>query len=105
MSGHVAGLLTDDRQVIRALDLEHLVAGPLTVLPGPDLTGEFAEVDLGIEVGREIVPVATGVDIDDVDIADAVEILIHGDSRVSIDHARVEADKIGRASCRESGEA
>src|SRR5690606_41426958 len=57
---------------------------------------EFAEVDLGIEIGREIVPVATGVDIDDVDIADAVEILIHGDSRVSIDHARVEADTENR---------
>ena len=37
-------------------------------------------------------PMATGVDIDDVDIADAVEILVHRNGRIGVDHTRIEAD-------------
>src|SRR5690606_4740457 len=55
-----------------------------------------AEVDLRVEVGREVVPVVTGVDVDDVDIADAVEI-IHAQRRIGVDHTRIEAHTENRS--------
>src|SRR5690606_6475551 len=90
VTGHVAGALTYDRQVVGTLDLEHLVLHPLAVLPAPYPTGELTEVDLRVEVGGEVVSVVTGVDVDDIDIADAVEML-HAQRRVGVDHTRVEA--------------
>ena len=91
MTGHVAGLRADNRQIVGTLDLEHLVAGPLAVLPGPHLPGELAEVDFRVKVGREVLAVATGIDIDDVDFLDAIEVLVDCNCGVGVDHTRVKA--------------
>ena len=67
MAGHVGLLLADDGEIPDAADLEHRVLGPVAVLPGVDGAGEFAEIDLGVEIGREVLAVGAGVDVDDVD--------------------------------------
>ncbi len=91
VAGQVQVLRTHHRQVVGTLDFEHGVAGPLAVLPAPHLSGEFAEIDLGIEVGGEILAVGTGVDVEDIDRVNAVEILLLRQCRIGIDHTRVEA--------------
>ena len=91
MPGHVTGALTNDRQIIGTLDLEHLVLHPLAVLPAPHPTGKLTEVDFRVEVGGEVVTMVAGVDIDDVDITDAVKVL-HAHCRIGIHYARIEAD-------------
>ena len=62
---------------------------PLPVDPGPDLD-ELAEVDLRVEVGGEILAVAAGVDIQDVDGVDLVEVAFDRQGAVGVDHARIE---------------
>ena len=61
------------------------------LLPGIDNAGEFAEVDFRVEIGGEIFAVAAGIDIDDVDIGDLVEIFVLGQLGIGIDDARIEA--------------
>ena len=91
MTGHVAGLGAHHRQIVGALVLEHLVLHPLVVLPGPDAAGELTEVDFRIEVGGKVTAVAAGVDVDNVDGIDAVEVIVHGHGGVGVDHTRVKA--------------
>src|SRR5690606_41792810 len=57
---------------------------------GPDTTCKAAAAGFRGEGGREVVSVLTGVDVDDVDRADAVE-GIHGQRRGGVDHTRIEA--------------
>src|SRR5690606_24256333 len=59
-------------------------------------TRRSSDLDLRVEVGREVVPVVTGVDVDDVDIADAVKV-IHAQRRIGVDHTRIEAHTENRS--------
>nr|GFC89778.1 hypothetical protein [Tanacetum cinerariifolium] len=92
VAGQVQVLRADHRQVVGALDLEHAVAGPLAVLPAPDLPGELAKVDFRVEVGGEILAVGTGIDVENVDRINAVEMVLLRERGIGIDHARVETD-------------
>ena len=92
MAGQVEALFADHGQVVGAFDLEHPVGRPLAVLPAVDLTGEFAEVDFRVEIGGEVLAVGTGVDVEDVDRLDLVEVLLLRQRGIRIDHTRIEAD-------------
>jgi CheY-like chemotaxis protein len=61
---------------------------PLTVNPGPDLD-KLAEVDLRVKVGGEVFTVAAGVDIQDVDGVDGVEVPFDRQGAVGVDYARI----------------
>ena len=91
MARHIGLLLADHRQIEFMADLEHLVRGPFIVLPGVDHAGEFAEIDFRVEIGGEILAVITGIDVDNVDIGDSVDIIILGKTRIGVDDARIEA--------------
>ena len=91
MAGQVQVLRTDHRQVVGAFDFEHGVAGPLAVLPAPHLSGEFAEVDFRVEIGGEIFAMGAGIDVENVDRINAVEMLLLRQRCISVDHTRVEA--------------
>ena len=45
-----------------------------------------------VEIGGEVLAVGTGVDVEDVDRLDAVEVLLLRQCGVGIDHARIETD-------------
>ena len=90
MAVQVDRLLSDDREIVDALDGVGGILLPLPVDPGPDFD-EFAEVDLRVEVRRKILAVTAGVDIHDVDRVDLVEVALDGQGAVGIDHARVES--------------
>ena len=83
-------LLADHRERERPLDRVGRELLPLAVDPGPDLD-ELAEVDLRVEVGGEVAAVAAGVDVEDVDRVDRVEVLLDGERGVGIDDTGVEA--------------
>src|SRR5690606_6849582 len=89
--GEIGLVPADDGQVPFLADLEHLVVGPLAVLPRPDPAGELAEIDLRVEIGGEVAAVASGIDVDDVDRVDAVETGIMRIFGVGVDDAGVEA--------------
>src|SRR5690606_5410760 len=91
VSCQIGLLRADGREVPLPADLEHPAGGPFALLPGPDLPGEFPEVDLRIEVGRKIAAMASCIDIDDVDRIDAVEIVVMREPGVGVDDARIEA--------------
>ncbi len=76
MSGHIAGTLTHHWQVICTAHFEHLVSLPLVVLPRVDTASKFTEVDLWIEVGSKPMAMLTGVDIDDINRLQSIEIFI-----------------------------
>jgi hypothetical protein len=69
----VDGLFSDHREIIDPLDRVGRVLFPLPVDPGPDFD-EFPEIDLRVKVGRKIFTVTAGVDIQDVDGIDLVEV-------------------------------
>ncbi len=92
VAGQVQVLRTYHRQVVGTLDFEHGVAGPLAVLPAPHLPGELAEVDFRVEVGGEVLAMRTGIDVEDVDRVNAVEILLLRQLGVAVHHTRVETD-------------
>ncbi len=90
MPVEVDRLLADHRERERALDRVGRKLLPLAVDPCPHLD-ELAEVDLRVEVGREVAAVAAGVDVEDVDRVDRVEVLLDGEGGVGIDDTGVEA--------------
>jgi len=79
------------REVVDALHRVRRVLLPLPVDPGPDLD-ELAEVDLGVEVGGEVLAVAAGIDVEDVDGVDGIEEVLRRQGAVGVDHAGVETD-------------
>ena len=91
MAGHIGLLLANDGQIPFAADLEHLVLLPRAFLPAVDRAGEFAEVDLGVEVGREILAVIARVDVDDVDGFHLVHEFVHGETGEGVHHTGIEA--------------
>ena len=92
VAGEVGALRAHDRQIVGAAYLEHLVGDPLSLLPGPGLTGELAEVDLGVEVGGEVAAVAAGIHVDDVERVDTIEPALLRQRRIGVDDTRIEAD-------------
>ncbi len=90
MPVEVDRLLADHRERERPLDRVGRELLPLTVDPSPDLD-ELAEVDLRVEVGGEVAAVTAGVDVEDVDRVDRVEVLLDGERGVGIDDTGVEA--------------
>src|SRR6188472_4324462 len=90
MAVEVHGLPTDDGEVVLPPHGVRRVLDPLPVDPGPHLD-ELAEVDLRIEVGREVSAVSTGVDVEDVDRVNRVEVLPRRARGVRVDNAGVEA--------------
>ncbi|MNH01098.1 hypothetical protein D3C79_603080 [compost metagenome] len=92
VAGQVQVLRAYHWQVVGTLDLEHGVAGPLAVLPAPHLPGELAEVDFRVEVGGEVLAMRTGIDVENVDRINAVEILLLRQLGVAVHHTRVETD-------------
>ncbi len=69
----------------------HFALHPLTIDPRPDLF-EFAEVDLGIEVGRKVFAVATGVHIQNVDRVYLVDVILFGICGPHVDDTWIETD-------------
>src|SRR5690606_33466447 len=100
MARQVSGAGADDRKVPFLADLEHLVLGPLAVLPRPDATGELAEVRLRIKVGREVAAMVACIHVDDIDGVERVEIFLRCNRRIGVDHARVEASTEDRRDTR-----
>ena len=91
MTRQVAVLLANHWQIIGTLDFKHLIRLPLAVLPRVDGAGELAEVDLRVEVGGEVLAMATGIDVNDVDVGDRA--FVHHvitKPRVGVDDPRVE---------------
>src|SRR5262245_30221625 len=63
---------------------------PLSVDPCPHLL-EFAKVDLGIEIGRKVSAVTSGIHIHDVYCIDLVEVALDGECSPGIDHTGIES--------------
>ena len=82
--------LSGHREVVDALHRVGRVLFPLPVDPGPDLN-KLAEVDFRVEVGGKIFTVTAGVDVQDVDGVDLVEVVLLRQGAVGVDHAGVEA--------------
>jgi len=72
-------------------DAERIGFAPLAVLPVAALGGHFADVDLRVEIGGEGLAVVAGVAIDDVQLADAVELVLAQPGGEDIGDARIEA--------------
>src|SRR5690554_1621114 len=89
MTGHVAGLLTHHWQAVSTLHFKHPVAGPLTVLPGPDLTGELTEIDFRVKVSGKITSVTAGIDINDVDGVNRIKVVLLCQCSISIHHTGI----------------
>ena len=100
VTGHVRSALTYNRQVVSTADLKHLVGLPLVVLPRVDAACEFAEVDLWVEVCRKPVAMVAGIDIDNINRLESVEVLVFGQCGVGIYHAWVEATAQNRCRTR-----
>ena len=63
---------------------------PLAVDPGPYLD-EFTEIDFGVEIGGEIFAMTTGINIQNIDSVDLVEITLYRQRAIGIDHTRIKA--------------
>ncbi len=73
------------------VNLQRLRLHPLAVLPVESLLCDFADVDLGVEVGGEGLVVVAGIAVYDVQILDFLEVVLGGVCRIDAGHARVEA--------------
>jgi len=78
-------------EIVLPLDAHGRDLDPVAVLPVAAGGGDFAEVDLGVEVGGESIAVVAAVAVEDVDGVDGVELVLLGVGAVSLGHARVEA--------------
>ena len=91
----VAGLVgaagSNDRQLPVVTSLEHLLLFPLLVFPVVDDAGEFAEIDLGVEVSGKVLAVRARVDVHDVDGLHFVHVFVDRKARKRVHHTRVKA--------------
>ena len=79
--GHI--LLGHLVEVVLPLDAHGRDLDPVAVLPVAARGGDFAEVDLGLEVGGESIAVVAAVAVEDVDGVDGVELVLLGVGAVS----------------------
>ena len=82
---------SDTVKVVLALYAHRRDLDPLAVLPIRSRRGNFAQIDLGIEVGRERIAVVAAVAVEDVDGLDRVEQMLLSVRAEHLRHARVEA--------------
>ena len=82
--------LTDVRVFHRAMNGHGIDFHPLAIFPILAALGDFADVDLRIEVGGKCLAMITGVAIDDVQIMDFIEIVFGGVCGVDACHTGVE---------------
>ena len=87
MTGQVAGEFTHHWQIISALDFKHFIAGPLAILPSPDLTCELTKVNFWVKVSSKIMAVVAGIDINNIDGVDGVEVIFLRECCIGIDDA------------------
>ena len=78
-------LFADFGEVVDALDLHRLRLDPRTVLPIAAVCRYLADVDLRIEIRRKGVAMVAAVAVEDVDIVDLVEFMLH---RIGTENAR-----------------
>ena len=91
VTGQIDGLAAHYREIIIHPDGVNFLQHPFAVDPGPDFF-ELAKIDLRVEVRGEILAVAAGVHIQNIDGVDGVEIIFFGESAPGVDHARIKAD-------------
>ena len=70
-------------EIVLPLDAHGRDLDPMAVLPVAAGGGDFAEVDLGVEVGGESIAVVAAVAVEDVDGVDGVELVLLGVGAVS----------------------
>ena len=91
MVEQVAVLRADDRVVVHPLDGERVGFLPFALFPEATALGDFADVDLWVEVRGELVAVVAGVGVHDVDRLNRVEEVLLGVGAEDVGHAGVEA--------------
>src|SRR3546814_11377092 len=64
---------------------------PVTIFPVARDRGDFANVDFGVEVGREVLAMIAAVAIEDVERVDALEMMLFEPGGEDARHAGVEA--------------
>jgi hypothetical protein len=79
------------REVEGTFQFQGLGLDPLAVFPVAAVGGDFAEVDLGVEVGGEGFAVVAGVAVDDVEGVDFGEVVFEGVGGVDVGDAGIEA--------------
>ena len=84
-------LVADLIEVILALDGHSRDLDPVAVLPVGAGRGNLAQVDLGVEVGRERVAVVAAIAVQNVDGVDLVEQVLLRVRAVCLRYARVKA--------------
>ena len=77
------------RQVL--VNLQRLGLHPLTVFPVESLLGDFADVNLRIEVGGESLMVVTGIAVHNVEILDFIEMVFGSIGSEDARDTRIEA--------------
>lgn len=78
-------------KIVFALDGHRLGLDPMTVLPVRPVSGHLAQVDFGIEVGRERISVIAAVAVKNVDVVDFIKIMLLGVRGEYAGHTRVES--------------
>ena len=78
-------LFADFGEVVDALDLHRLRLNPRTVLPIAAVCRYLADVDLRIEIRRKGVAMVAAVAVENVDVVDLVEFMLH---RIGTENAR-----------------
>ena len=76
MVEHVRLARADVRVVDRLMDAHRRDLDPLAVFPVAAGLRDLADVDLGVEVGREGLAVAAGVAVDDVEVVQLGEVVL-----------------------------
>ena len=69
---------------------QHITPGldPRAADPRPNLL-ELPKVDLRVKVGGKVLPVVSGIDIDNIDRLNRVQVMLDRQGRVGIDNARI----------------
>ena len=81
----------DAVEIIGSMDTHRFDAVPLMVFPISARGRDFAEVDLWVEVGRELIAMVATIAVEDIKGIDGVEFVFLGIGDISLGDARVEA--------------
>ena len=81
-------------------DFDPVALAVLVGVPVAARSGNFAQIDFGVEVRRELVAVIAAVAVEDVDFFDGIELVLEGVGAVGLGNTRVKA---GTEQCREAG--
>ena len=71
-------LFADALEVVNAFYLHGFSLDPFAVLDVASLSGDLADIYLGVEVGSEGIAVVAAVAVENVDVVYLVELVLHG---------------------------